>query len=327
MDPVRVGVLGCASIARRRVLPALAASTAARLVAVAGRSPGRTAEVAAAFGCEAAGYEELLARPDVEAVYVPVPTGLHARWVRAALLAGKHVLAEKPLTTDARRSAELTALAGERGLVLRENFMFLHHSQHAEVARLLAVGVLGELRSFEAAFTIPAPPPDDIRHRGDLGGGALLDVGVYPLRVAQLFLGPEPEVVSAAFDAGAPGAVDTGGSVVVRSAAGVTGRLAFGMDHAYRSEYALHGTGGSLRVDRAFTPPADLRPVLRLSGPGGGREVLLEADDQCANTVRAFAEAVRAPHRDPGPGRESVALARLADEVRRVATVSRSHGT
>ncbi|MEU4302445.1 Gfo/Idh/MocA family protein [Kitasatospora aureofaciens] len=326
MDPVRVGVLGCASIARRRVLPALTAVAAARLVAVAGRSPSRTAEVAAAFGCAATGYEELLARPDVEAVYIPVPTGLHARWVRAALLAGKHVLAEKPLTTDARRSAGLAALADERGLVLRENFMFLHHAQHAVVARLLALGALGDLHSFEAAFTIPAPPPDDIRHRADLGGGALLDVGVYPLRAAQLFLGPALEVVSAEFDERAPGAVDVGGSVLVRSPAGVTGRLSFGMDHAYRSTYALHGTGGSLRVDRAFTPPADHRPVLRLSGPGGEREVLLATDDQCANTVRAFAAAVRAPHRDPAPARASVALARLTDEVRRAATVSRSHG-
>ncbi|MEU9001578.1 Gfo/Idh/MocA family oxidoreductase [Streptomyces sp. NPDC048551] len=319
MDPVRVGVLGCASIARRRVLPALAAVDTTRPVAVASRSPRRAAELAAGFGCAATGYEELLARPDVEAVYVPVPAALHARWVRAALFAGKHVLAEKPLTTDARQTAELAALAEERGLVLRENFMFLHHAQHAAAARLLADGALGELRSFEAAFTIPALPPDDIRHRADLGGGALLDVGVYPLRIAQFFLGAALEVVGAELTGRPEHAVERGGSVVLRSPAGVEARLAFGMEHAYRSAYALHGSGGSLSLDRAFTPPADHRPVLRLTGPGGGRELVLAPDDQCANTVRAFAAAVRGGRPGREPLRGSLALARLVDDVRNAA--------
>ncbi|NEE17571.1 Gfo/Idh/MocA family oxidoreductase, partial [Streptomyces sp. SID7499] len=188
--PVRVGVLGTASIARRRLLPALAACPDTRLVAVASRAPATAEEAAAPYGCEAVeGYGALLARDDVDAVYVPLPAALHAPWVRAALTAGKHVLAEKPLSTDAATTGGLLALARDKGLVLSENVMFVHHARHAEVRRLIEDGAIGDVRAFHAAFTVPRPPDGDIRHSAGLGGGALGDMGVYPVRAALHLLG------------------------------------------------------------------------------------------------------------------------------------------
>ena len=308
--------MGCADIATRRMLPAIAAEPGVVPAAVASRDHGRAAAVAARYGCAAVGgYAALLERSDVDAVHVPLPIALHAPWVERALLAGKHVLAEKPLTTDAARTAELAALARSRGLVLMENVMFLHHSMHRRLRELIDGGAVGEPRSFAAAFTIPPPPAGDIRYRPDLGGGALLDIGLYPLRAAQLLLGPRLDVVGADLREDPRHGVDTEGAVLLRTPEGVTAQLTFGMRHAYRNTYELWGSEGGLRVERAFTPPADLRPVVHHERQGERRTLSLDADDQCRGTVRAFAAAVRGG--GPGSGIEgSVALAELLDAVR-----------
>lgn len=316
MTPLRVGVMGCAEIARRRVLPAMAADDAVELVAVASRDGGTAAETARPYGCRpVTGYAELLSLAEVEAVYIPLPAALHAEWVAAALRAGKHVLAEKPLTTDAGRTRELVESAERRGLVLMENVMFVHHPQHEAVRRLTADGAIGELRSLHAVFTIPALPASDIRHRPELGGGALWDVGVYPLRAALHFLGDRLRVVGATLETVAGRQVDTGGAVLLRTPEGVTAQLEFGMEHAYRSSYELVGSTGRISVERAFTPPADHRPVLRRSGSSGTEDIELEAADQVALTLAAFTAAVRTGT-DPAVA-DCLAQADLLDEVRR----------
>ncbi|MFJ3196999.1 Gfo/Idh/MocA family protein [Streptomyces griseoviridis] len=325
--PVRIGVLGCADIARRRLLPAMAASGETEVAAVASRDEEKAARTAMPYGCRVvADYAELVSLPDVEAVYVPLPVALHAEWVAAALRAGKHVLAEKPLTTDPDRARALFALARDRRLVLRENVMFVHHAQHAAVRRLVADGAIGEPRSFAAAFEVPRRPAGDIRLVPELGGGALWDVGVYPVRAALHFLGAGLRVAGAVLSPGPGGpGVDLAGGVLLTSPAGVHAHLDFGLDHGYRSAYELRGDEGRISVDHAFTPAADHRPVLRVTRGTASRRVVLEPDDQVANSVREFARAVRAarPGGPPGPaGRaEEAALlqAELLADVRRAA--------
>ncbi|MEV7618186.1 Gfo/Idh/MocA family oxidoreductase [Streptomyces sp. NPDC089799] len=295
MDPVRIGVLGCAEFARRRMLPAFRACPDTELVAVASRDAAKARTVAAEAGClPVTGYGALLERDDIDAVYVPLPAALHAPWVEAALRAGRHVLAEKPLTTDPVATRTLTALAGSAGLALRENVLFVHHPQHAEVLRLVADGAIGEPRSLHAAFTVPRLPDDDIRHDPALGGGALFDTGVYPVRAALHLLGGPLETAGAVLRRGGPGrAVDIGGTALLHTRDGVGAQLSFGLDHAYRSRYEFRGSEGCITVDRAFTPPADHRPRILLERRAGTEEIVLPADDQVARAVSAFAEAVR----------------------------------
>ncbi|MEG3631672.1 Gfo/Idh/MocA family protein [Streptomyces poriticola] len=294
MKPVRIGVIGCADIARRRMLPAMSAGPDVELVAVASRDEARARQTAAHFGCRPVhGYDALLARDDIDAVYVPLPAALHAPWAEAALRAGKHVLAEKPLTTDAARTRELLALADKNALVLMENVMFVHHPQHAKVRELLAQGAIGELRSFHAAFAVPRLPPHDIRLRADLAGGALWDTGVYPVRAALHFLGPGLRVTGATLVHGSGQDVDTAGSALLHTPDGVGAQLSFGLDHAYRSTYGLWGSEGRITVERAFTPPAGHLPQVRLERRTGAEHVPLPADDQVSRTVSAFAAAVR----------------------------------
>jgi NDP-hexose-3-ketoreductase len=310
-----MGVLGCSDVARRRTLPAMAGHPLISLTAVASRSPAKAAAFAAEFGCDAVdGYRRLLERPDVDAVYVPLPTGLHAAWVHDALSSGRHVLAEKPLSTDFAQAAQLVALARSRGLLLRENFTFLHHSQHTAVRRLLEERAIGELRSLEAVFGIPPLPRDDIRYRPDLGGGALLDVGVYPIRAATLFLGAGLKAVGAVCGYDPQSGVDTSGSALLHAPDGVSAHLTFGFTHSYRSAYALWGSRGRLVLERAFTPPADHRPVVRVECEGRVTEHRLPADHQFARTVGDFARAALAGETDDGA--EILRQAALVDAVR-----------
>ncbi|MFD8750650.1 Gfo/Idh/MocA family protein [Kitasatospora sp. NPDC059577] len=319
---LRVGVLGCSDIAWRRALPALAADPAVDLVAVASRDEAKARRFAGRFGCEAVtGYRVLVDRTDVDALYVPVPAALHEPWVEAALRAGKHVLCEKPLTVDAPATRRLAVLAASLGLVLLENFMFQFHAQHRVVRELLDQGAIGELRGLQAVFTIPALHPEDIRHRLELGGGCLLDVGGYPIRTAQLFLGPGLRVAGAVAvrDPGSGSGVDVSGAALLASAEGVSAQLTYGMAHGYRSAYELAGSEGRIVLDRAYTPPADHRPVLRLETKGGAEEITLPADDQWAELVRAFAGAVRGERNLDRYTELTIRHAELTGEIQRSA--------
>nr|AXB74592.1 NDP-hexose 3-ketoreductase [Streptomyces roseiscleroticus] len=316
MDRVSFGVLGCASIARRKMLPALVSHPRAHVVAVASRTADKAARFASEFGCDAVtGYERLLERPDIDAVYVPLPVGLRTEWITKALTAGKHVLAEKPLTVTAATARELVTLSRTQGLLLMESFMFLHHSAHRAVQDLVDAGRIGELRSFSATFTIPPLPKDDIRHRPDLGGGALLDLGAYTVRAAQLHCGtdlvPKGTVLVTDPDTGA----DVSGAALL-SAGPVVAHLSFGMVHPYRCAYRLTGSTGTLTLERAFTPPPTWQPVLRAESQDRSEEIRLPADDHFANTVTAFTTAVLAGDGFTAHGDRIVRQAELLEGVR-----------
>ena len=289
---VRLGVLGCADIAWRRTLPAVVDQPSLRLVAIASRSQVAAAKFASRFGCaEVTGYQRLLERDDIDAVYIPLPPGLHAEWISRALQAGKHVLAEKPMSTSRSETAELMTLAASSGRVLLENLMFLHHPQHEMVRRLLADGLIGELRTFASTFSIPRRGPDDFRHHLELGGGARLDIAGYPVRAADLFLGPELRVVGAVLRHDRVTGVDVGGSALLTDLSGIAAQVTFGMDHAYISSYELGGSDGRMILNRAFTPSPEHRPTLRIERGGQTREMALPAADQFAAMLKLFAKA------------------------------------
>jgi NDP-hexose-3-ketoreductase len=291
--PLRIGVLGCADIAWRHVLPAIGRVTDVRLVAIASRDQAKAEKFAGRFGGEALeGYARLLARPDVDAVYIALPTGLHHNWARQALDAGKHVLVEKPLTTGLAEAEDLVTTAARRGRWLMDGYMFLHHSQHAAVRKLIADGAIGRPRLFSSSFGIPPREPGDVRYRADLGGGALLDVGVYTIRAAQLFLGEELAVAGSVLHRDPERGIDLGGSALLCSADGVPAELSFGFQSSYRSTYSIWGSEGRISLPRSFTPPNAFQPTLRVERQNGVEEIDLPADDQFANLVRAFARAV-----------------------------------
>ncbi|MFH0340712.1 MAG: Gfo/Idh/MocA family protein [Chromatiales bacterium] len=290
---VRFGVIGCSDIGWRRTMPAMLSEPETTLVAVGSRSRDKAARFAERFGCDAeSGYQEVLDRDDINAIYIPLPVMQHGEWVERALLADKHVLVEKPMTDSHRRATELTRLAGSRGLVLMENFMFLHHSQHAAAAKLLADGAIGEMRSFHSAFTIPPKPPGDIRYQPTAGGGAVLDIGVYPIRAAMYFRGPELRFLGGVLRKDKNLGVVLSGCALFASPDGVPAQANFGMEQSYRTSYELSGSTGRLSMDRVFTPPDTFQPVVRIERQDHQEEIVLPADAQFVNILGAFARTV-----------------------------------
>ncbi|GAA2463649.1 Gfo/Idh/MocA family protein [Winogradskya humida] len=322
MIPLRIGVLGAADIAVRRTLPALRTiPDDAVLVAVASRAPDRAAWLAGQYGARAYGsYAALLDDPDVDAVYLPLPAGLHGPWIERCLAAGKHVLAEKPLATDRATAERLLRLATARGLVLAENMTFPFHSQHTAVARLVIAGRIGELRSVQASFCVPPRPAGDIRYQAALGGGSLLDQGVYPIRAALLHLGPGLRVDAATLRHDPVRAVDLGGTARLCGPDGTEARLVFGMDGDYSCHYELTGTRGSIRVQRAFTTPPGLAPQVWLQNDDTpGHALDLPPDDQFARCLSTFVARVRAGS-EPGPG--PLLQAAAVDDIRSFSTIT-----
>ncbi|MFE9245755.1 Gfo/Idh/MocA family protein [Nocardiopsis sp. NPDC006938] len=315
--PLVLGAIGCSDIAWRKTLPTVTASPLARLACVAARDVRRAEAYADRFGCDAvADYTAVLEREDVDAVYVSLPPGLHATWVEAALRAGKHVLVEKPFAVDGATGHALMALADDLGLVLMENYAFTLHGQHARIRERVRSGEIGRLRSFEAAFTIPPRRPDDIRYRHDLAGGSLLDNGVYPLRAAIHFLGEDLRVVGAVLREDPDLRVVVSGGVLLVTADGVPAHLTFGMENAYRAEYRLSGSLGSLSLERPFTPPPDHACVLRAQAGNTEESVEMAPQDQFDALLTAFADAVADGAAPASATSASLALVDLLDQVR-----------
>ncbi|MBN2310968.1 MAG: Gfo/Idh/MocA family oxidoreductase [Candidatus Hydrogenedentes bacterium] len=294
MDKVRIGVMGCANVAWKAMLPALLECHEARLVAVASRSGDKARRFAERFGCNAvAGYASLLERDDIDVIYMPLPTGLHDEWVRKALDAGKHLLVEKSFTSDLESAEALAALAAERGLLVMENFLFPLHSQHQWVSDRVSRGDLGDLWLFRSTFAFPPLPDDNFRYDPALGGGALLDAGGYPVKAAQLFLGDDLALTGAVLEYDSARGVDLAGHAQFVNGRGQVAQVSFGFNSFYQCRYELLGTKARLVVERAFTPPPGFRPQVRLEAQDHTQTFTLAADDHYLNMWRHFAATVR----------------------------------
>jgi predicted dehydrogenase len=196
---VRIGVLGAARIAPNALIAPARDNAEAEVVAVAARDRARAAEYAGKHGIAKVhgGYDELLADPGIDAVYNPLPNGLHARWTLDALDAGKHVLCEKPFTSNATEAATVAEAADKSGLVVMEAFHYRYHPLAQRVADIVASGEIGRLKHVQAALCFPLPKFSDIRYNRELAGGAMMDAGCYALHMVRLLGGGEPDVVSA----------------------------------------------------------------------------------------------------------------------------------
>ncbi|RJK97989.1 Gfo/Idh/MocA family protein [Vallicoccus soli] len=316
-EPLRIGVLGAARIAPR-ALVAPAHETGARLVAVAARDRSRAEAFAAEHGFErvVGSYEEVLADPEVELVYVPLANGLHGPWNLRAVRAGKHVLSEKPFASDAVEAEEVVAAARGAGVRVVEGFHYAHHPLVRRVLELVGSGEIGALRHVEAHVDIPAPADDDPRWSLELAGGAFMDLGCYALHVVRLLAaaaGGAPRVVAATARErdGHPG-VDERLAVDLELPGGATALASCDMAAAgVRMSLRVEGTAGELSAPDFVLPHGDDRLVVR-----SAREERVERLGT-RSTFTYQLEAVAAHVRDGAPivtdADDAVAQARLVD--------------
>lgn len=199
MRKIKWGVMGTADIARGQTIPGMQKAEHCELYAIAGRRIEKAEQYKNEFGFRKAygSYDELLADPEVEAVYIPLPNDLHCEWSIKALKAKKHVLCEKPLAVSEEQVKEMFRAAEENGVYLMEAFAYLHSPFVKAVKAELEAGTIGEIRYFESAFITGRRPDTDIRLRKETYGGAMYDLGCYPLSMALWMIGKEPEQVLA----------------------------------------------------------------------------------------------------------------------------------
>jgi NDP-hexose-3-ketoreductase len=295
MTTIKIGVLGCANIADRLVIPAIKALPQYELLAVASRSAGKAEQLASKYACEAiVGYENLVARTDIDAVYIPLPTGMHYHWIKACLTANKHVFCEKSLTENLAQTQEIIALAKQKNLLLMENFMFEYHSQHKFVKNLIEKGEIGEIRCFRSAFGFPPfPDSDNIRYQKSLGGGALLDAAGYTLKAAQLFLGDGLKVQGAFLKYNEEQGVDIYGGAFLVAENKAFAELSWGFDNYYQCNYEIWGSKGKIIATRAFTAKPGFKPTIILEQQGRNEAYEVAADNHFENILSNFYDTIQ----------------------------------
>jgi predicted dehydrogenase len=290
---VRIGVLGAARIAPSALIKPAKKNVEVVVAAVAARDISRAAAFAKKHDIARVheSYETMIADPDLDAVYIPLPNGLHGRWTRAALAAGKHVLCEKPFTANAAEALEIAELAAKSDRVVMEAFHYRYHPLTLRIEQIIASGALGKLERVETALCFPLPKFTDIRYNYSLAGGATMDAGCYAVHMARTFGRGTPEVVSAQAKLRDP-EIDRAMTAEVRFAAGHTGRIRCSMWSAELLHVSAKvvGEDGELRVLNPVAPQFFHRLTVRSAK--GKRVERFSHRASYAYQLDAFAAAV-----------------------------------
>lgn len=294
-DTITLAVVGVGEHARRNILPALQGCELVELRGLYELDEKVRAEAATKYGVrDYASVDELLADDDVDAVYIAVPTGLHAKFGRQALEAGRHLWCEKSLCSNWDDWRRLVELGRSKRRAVFECFMFPHHAQFKSIQEHIAAGTIGAVRSVTARFGFPHLGPENFRYKKELGGGALLDAGAYPLCAARVLLG-RLDVLGSAVETEPGYEVDTGGSALLRSQSGVHAHLEWGFGRAYRNELEIWGEEGILYAGRVFSKPPTLETTLHLRMQSGDeRDETVGPCNHFTVMFDAFAAAVAA---------------------------------
>jgi predicted dehydrogenase len=315
MEKIRWGVISTARIGENRVIPAIQASSNGIVAAVASRSLEKAQAFAARLSIPKAygSYEALLADPDIDAVYNPLPNSEHAAWSIAAAEAGKPTLCEKPLARDAAEAQMMVEAFAARGLLFAEAFMYRFHPQHAAARRIIAEGGIGAPQIISASFTFTVRSELDIRLRADLAGGALMDVGCYCVSAMRLLTGEEPAHAAAVARFGASGVDEAiAGALIFPS--GVVGHFDAGVRASRLHMYEVRGTEGRILVDAAFVPHGLTTTVRHWHGDDYV-EHSHPPVDQYRLMVEDFADALLHKRPPAYPPSDAVANMRVLDQL------------
>ncbi|WP_067539034.1 Gfo/Idh/MocA family protein [Nocardia crassostreae] len=290
---LRIGILGAARIAPAAVIQPAGRNPGVTVAAVAARDGVRAGRFAHKHGIARVhgSYAALIDDPDLDAVYIPLPNGLHGRWTAAAVRVGKHVLCEKPFTANAEEAREIAALAGDSDRVVMEAFHYRYHPLMAAAEKVVASGELGKLLRVEAAFCFPLPKFSDIRYDYDLAGGALMDAGCYAVHLARTLGGETPEVVAAQAKLRDP-SIDRAMTAELRFPAGHTGGIRCSMwsSDVLRVSATVIGERGRMRLFNPVLP--HLGHALRVRTDRGTRTERFGKRPSYDYQLDAFAGAV-----------------------------------
>lgn len=312
IERVRWAILGTAKIATEKVIPAMQKSQWTEVVGIASREIGRSREVAARFGIPRAfaSYDEAISDPDVDAIYIPLPNHLHVPWSIRCAEAGKHVLCEKPISMSVKECETLIDAKNRAGVLIGEAFAVRTHPQWLRTLEVVRSGEIGQLRAITAVFSFCKDDPKNVRNILEFGGGAIMDIGCYPIKVSRLLFGEEPESVTALIDRDPIMGIDRLSSVLLDFP---SGQCAFscGIHSFLYQNVLILGTKGRIELPVPFTPSPDRNCQIILerevdSSGGGPRVIEFELCDQYTIQADQFSLAVRGLGEVPTPLEDSV---------------------
>ncbi|WP_067845925.1 Gfo/Idh/MocA family protein [Nocardia lijiangensis] len=317
---LRIGILGAARIAPASLIAPAKRSPEVVVAAVAARDRSRAEGFARKHGIPQVydSYQALIDAPDLDAVYIPLPNGLHGRWTRAAVQAGKHVLCEKPFTANAAEAREIAALASDSDRVVMEAFHYRYHPLMAAAEQVVASGELGTLLRVEAALSFPLPKFSDIRYDYGLAGGALMDAGCYAVHMARVLGGENPEVVAARAKL-REARIDRAMTADLRFPSGHTGRIRCSIWSAdvLRVGATVVGERGRMRLVNPVLP--HLGHVLSVRSEDGRRVRRFTHRTSYDYQLDAFAAAVLRGEPVPTAPGDAVATMTVIDAIYRTA--------
>ncbi len=273
---IKIGILGCSSIADRSVIPAIQASDLFELTAIGSRSKEKGEAFSQKFQCGSCSYDSLLENNDIDAVYVSLPTGLHHEWGMKTIQSGKHLLMEKTFTDTYMNAREIISLAGSKNLVAMEALMYVYHPMYQTVISLINDGSIGILRHLEASFGFPYLPADNIRHDRNLGGGAILDTLVYPLSFCMNTCGEDYNSLSYNTVFHDAHEIDARGFVKI-DWNDYSAFINYGFGFAYRNICSAWGDQGHLSAEQIFTKQADYEGKILIKRQDKTEEVAVSA--------------------------------------------------
>jgi predicted dehydrogenase len=309
---VRWGVLGSSKIGRTKVLPAMQQGELSEVVAIASRDAGKAAAEARDLGIPKSygSYEELLADPEIEAIYNPLPNHLHVPWSIRAAEAGKHVLCEKPIGLNAAECRELMAVQQRTGVLIGEAFMVRSHPQWLRVRNLVRSGEIGKVVSILGIFSYFNNDPKNIRNFPEWGGGALLDIGCYPIQVSRFILDEEPQRVSASLERDPAMGIDRLTSALVEFP---SAHLLFtcGTQMIRAQRVQVFGTKASVDIEIPFNPLPDRAARILVDWTGdfsgsGIERIEFPICNQYTLQGDAFSRAIREGGEPPTPLSDSL---------------------
>ncbi|MGA8444305.1 MAG: Gfo/Idh/MocA family oxidoreductase [Roseiarcus sp.] len=298
MRKVKWGVLGVAKIAIEKVIPAMQQGEASHIAAIASRDLGKARAAAGKLGIERTfgSYEALLADPEIEAVYNPLPNELHVPWTLRALAAGKHVLCEKPIALDAKEANSLIEARDRSGKLVAEAFMVRFHPQWRRAKELVATGAVGDLRAIQTFFSYRLLDPENVRNRPP-GGGGLYDIGCYAILSARYIFGAEPTRVAATIDHDPNFRTDRLAGAILEFPGGRLSTFTIGTQMSAHQRVTIVGEAGRIEIMIPFNAPPDRPTEIAIDTGadlfGGGRRVeQFPVCDQYTLQGDAFSRAI-----------------------------------
>ena len=322
MKKMRWGILSTANIGRKCVIPAILRGSQGVVAAIASRDAARAAQVATDFGIPRSfgSYQELIDDPNIDAIYNPLPNHLHVPWTVRALDAGKHVLCEKPIALNATEAAAIVAARDRTGRTVIEAFMVRYHPQWHRIRALLKAGRIGELRLIQSSFLFRMLDPNNVRNQLAVGGGALYDVGCYPIVTARYAYEAEPERVIALIDRDPALEVDRLTSGILAFPLGRQLVFSSSLQLASHQRVTLFGAEGRIEVMVPFTPREHLRCRIVIDSgaqqDGSSAEVEeLDPADQYALQCDSAARVFRGEHAQEFPIEDAIANMRVIDAL------------